>query len=169
MQEIWVWFLGGEDSLEKKMATHSSMLAWEIPSEDPGGLQSMELQRIRHDLATKQQRLLISVLLGIGYPAGTSPGISCTWSVHLADISLSDILLSVNILAQGTLHCQQSSTYTPWKSKCFITWPLHTFPDCVPVQPVIPPVLRLDYTIQLFWMWFASPVFSLLDLCWNVL
>ena len=38
-QETWVWFLGQEDSLEKKMATHSTILAWEIPwTEEPGGL-----------------------------------------------------------------------------------------------------------------------------------
>ena len=47
--------LGQEDSLEKEMATHSSILAWEIPwSEEPRGLLSMGLQRIRHDLATKK-------------------------------------------------------------------------------------------------------------------
>ena len=39
------------------MATHSSILAWEIPwTEDPSGLQSMGSQRVRHDLATKQQQ-----------------------------------------------------------------------------------------------------------------
>ena len=42
MQETWVWSLGGEDPLEKEMATQSSILAWEIPwIEEPGGLQSM--------------------------------------------------------------------------------------------------------------------------------
>ena len=42
--------LGGEDTLEKEMATHSSTLAWKIPwMEEPGGLQSMGLQRIRYD------------------------------------------------------------------------------------------------------------------------
>ena len=42
MQESWVLSLGWEDPLEKEMATHSSILAWEIPwTEDPGGLQSM--------------------------------------------------------------------------------------------------------------------------------
>ena len=42
--------LGWEDPLEKEMATHSSILAWRIPwTEEPGGLQSMGLQRIRHD------------------------------------------------------------------------------------------------------------------------
>ena len=49
-QETWVWSLGQEDPLEKEMATHSSILAWEIPqTEEPGGLQSMGSQRIRHD------------------------------------------------------------------------------------------------------------------------
>ena len=42
MQETWVQFLGRKDSLEKEMATHSNILAWEIPgTEEPGGLQSM--------------------------------------------------------------------------------------------------------------------------------
>ena len=44
MQETCVQFLGGEDPLEKGMATHSSILAWRIPwTEEPGGLQSMRL------------------------------------------------------------------------------------------------------------------------------
>ena len=48
--EIWVLSVGWEDPLEKKMATHSSVLAWKIPRmEKPGRLQSMGLQRIRHD------------------------------------------------------------------------------------------------------------------------
>ena len=42
--------LGREDPLEEDMATHSSILAWEIPrTEEPGGLQSMELQRVGHE------------------------------------------------------------------------------------------------------------------------
>ena len=46
MQETRVQFLGWEDSLEKEMATHSSILAWEIPwTEEPGRLQSMGLQK----------------------------------------------------------------------------------------------------------------------------
>jgi len=54
MPETQVQNLGGEDPLEQEMATHSSILAWKIPwTEDPGGLQSIGLQRVRHDLATK--------------------------------------------------------------------------------------------------------------------
>ena len=58
MQETWVLSLGLEDPLEKKMATHSSILAYETPwTEEPGGLQSIESQKkVRCDLATKQQR-----------------------------------------------------------------------------------------------------------------
>ena len=53
---MWVRSLGWEDLLEKEMATHFSILAWEILwMEEPGGLQSMGSQSVRHDLATKQQ------------------------------------------------------------------------------------------------------------------
>ena len=53
MWETWVQSLGWEDHLEKEMATHSSTLAWKIPrTEEPGGLQSMGLQRVRHDWVT---------------------------------------------------------------------------------------------------------------------
>jgi len=50
MRETRVRSLGGEDPLEKAMATHSSTLAWRIPwREEPGRLQSMGLQRVGHD------------------------------------------------------------------------------------------------------------------------
>ena len=50
MQKTQVQSLGQKDPLEKGMATHSSILAWRIPwTEEPGGLQSMGLQRVGHD------------------------------------------------------------------------------------------------------------------------
>ena len=50
MQETQVRFLGWEDPLEKGVIIHSSILAWRIPrTEEPGGLQSMGSQRVRHD------------------------------------------------------------------------------------------------------------------------
>ena len=51
IRETWVRSLGGgEDPLKKEMATHSSILAWKIPwTEEPGGLQSIGSQRVRHD------------------------------------------------------------------------------------------------------------------------
>ena len=49
-QETRVQSLGQEDPLEEGRATHSNILAWRLPwTEEPGGLQSMELQRVRHD------------------------------------------------------------------------------------------------------------------------
>ena len=49
--------LGQEDPLEKEMATHSSIIAWETPwTEEPGGLQTMGLQRVGHDSANEQQQ-----------------------------------------------------------------------------------------------------------------
>ena len=49
-QGTWVQSLGQEDPLEEGMATHSSILAWRIPwTEEPGGLQSIGSQRVRHD------------------------------------------------------------------------------------------------------------------------
>ena len=53
MQETWVQSLGWEDPLERRMATPSSILTWRITwTEEPGGLQSMGLQRVEHDWAT---------------------------------------------------------------------------------------------------------------------
>ena len=53
MLETRVQSLGWEDPLEEGTATYSSIPAWRIPwTEEPGGLQSMGLQRVRHDLAT---------------------------------------------------------------------------------------------------------------------
>ena len=50
IQETQVQFLVWEDPLEEEMTTHSSILVWRIPrTEEPGGLQSMGLQRVRHD------------------------------------------------------------------------------------------------------------------------
>ena len=64
MQDTQVWSLGWEDPLEKGMATHSSILAWRIPwTEEPGGLQSMGLQRIGHDWTINTFFLLTVVFI----------------------------------------------------------------------------------------------------------
>ena len=50
LQETWVWSLDQGDSLQEATATHSSILAWRIPrTEEPGGLQSIGLQKVGHD------------------------------------------------------------------------------------------------------------------------
>ena len=52
MQETLIWPLGWEDSLEKEMATHSSIFCLEIPPEEPGGIQSTGSRRVGQDWAT---------------------------------------------------------------------------------------------------------------------
>ena len=67
MQKMQVPSLGQEDPLEKEMAAHCGILAWEIPwTEEPGGLQSMGSQRVGYDLVTehevsKRRRLIKSI------------------------------------------------------------------------------------------------------------
>ena len=57
MQEMWAGSLGREDPLEMEMATHFGILASRIPwTEEPGGLQTIDFQRVKHDLATKPQQ-----------------------------------------------------------------------------------------------------------------
>ena len=53
MQETWVQFLGWEDLLEEEMATHCSILAWEIPWTEPVGYSPWGRNRLGQDLATK--------------------------------------------------------------------------------------------------------------------
>ena len=60
MQETWVWSLDQEDPLEEEMATHSSIFVWRIPwREEPGGLESMGLQRVGYDWANENTRMHI--------------------------------------------------------------------------------------------------------------
>ena len=64
MRETWVWSLGWEDPQEKEMAAHSSIVAWKIPwTEEPGRLQSMGLQRVRHDWVTEQNWTEVTLFL----------------------------------------------------------------------------------------------------------
>ena len=57
MQETWVQSLGQEDPMEEEMATHSSILVWETPwTGEPGGLESMGSQRVRHDWVIEWQQ-----------------------------------------------------------------------------------------------------------------
>ena len=70
MQETSVQCLGGEDPLEKEMATHFSILAWRIPwTEEPGRLQFMGSQRVRHDWVTELNWIdvVINVSLLVSY------------------------------------------------------------------------------------------------------
>ena len=69
MQEMWVWFFSREDSLEKEMATHSSILAWKtLWTEEHGRLQFMGItKRDGHDLVMEQQFLWVQIHIFIKY------------------------------------------------------------------------------------------------------
>ena len=88
MQETQVWTLGQEDSLEKEMANHYSILAWRITwTEEPGGLPSMESQRVGHDWATNTHTHTHSTyLIGLLWRVNESVHIML-WSQCLARAS----------------------------------------------------------------------------------
>ena len=67
MQKTQVWSLGQEDPLEKEMATHSSTLAWKIPwTEEPGRLQSMQLQSRTWLSNFNKKRCYLKIYTGLG-------------------------------------------------------------------------------------------------------
>ena len=76
---MWVQSLAWEDPLEKEMETHSSILAWKIPwTEEPGGLQSMGSQRVRHE-CTAHTRIILYCSLFLQphdpFPSQHHPGL----------------------------------------------------------------------------------------------
>ena len=97
MQETWGQSLGWEDLLEKEMATHSSILAWKIPwTEEPGRLQSMGSQRVRHDWAN-------SLSLSLCYSLDVQTRVICFTSLSLSFLICITgiyILLSSSLIAQ---------------------------------------------------------------------
>ena len=110
MRETWVQSLGWEDLLEKEMATHSSILAWKIPwMEDPGRLQSMGSQRVKHHWATSlispsnEYSGLISFRMDwLDLLAVQGTG---TWGQMVA-LSLFQRILPTQESNQGLLHCK---------------------------------------------------------------
>ena len=117
MQETRVWSLGWEDILEKEMATHSSILAWRIPwTEEPGGLQSMGLQRVGYDWATNTHK-------GIrGLPwRFSSRVLQCKrhkFHLWVGKIPWRRKRLPTPVFLPGKSHGQKSlAGYSPWGSK----------------------------------------------------
>ena len=81
VQEMWVRTLGKEDSLEEELAAHSSIAAWRNPwTEEPGGLQSMGLPRVRHNWGSKQQQ---QQLPGITFPSSLAWLSLCPLSLQI--------------------------------------------------------------------------------------
>ena len=88
MQEIQVPSLGQKDPLEKGMAFHSSILAWRIPwTEEPGRLQSMGSQRVRHDWVTN------------AYTTAKKNTICLYWAFHIQHFAPSAMLSTLHTLS----------------------------------------------------------------------
>ena len=103
--DTWVWPLGQEDPLGKEMATHSSILAWGVPwTEEPGGLQSMELQRVRHNLVKKQQFITLTTSNFWLYSEVLREDI-----LHLLAICSPSFSLATFILLAKSLACSAAS------------------------------------------------------------
>ena len=107
IREMWVQSLGREDPVEVEMATHSSIIAWEIPwSGEPRGLYSVGSQRVEHDWATNT---FFSFFPPQEYWNG---GDSDVWSAIFGDI----------VLGHHNLHPYKTANLTP---KCCVFWLLH--------------------------------------------
>ena len=90
MQETQVRSLGQEDPLEEEMATHSSILAWRIPwTEEPGGLQYMGLQRVRHDWEQHPEKIMSLITLE-NWPGGLMKNASISFPLQIV-ISMEQI------------------------------------------------------------------------------
>ena len=95
MQEMQIRSLGREDPLELEVVTHSSILAWKIPwTEEPGGLQSMELKRVRHHWVNEHawDARARSKLVGRGWD------IKSSFVLRLCLKCFLDVLVSLTIL-----------------------------------------------------------------------
>ena len=92
MQKTLVWSLGQEGPLEKEMTTHASILAWKILwIQEPGGLQSMGLQRIGHDWAinthTMRKQWSLSLYIDLSFLEFHVDGIVWSHSLSLASLA----------------------------------------------------------------------------------
>ena len=141
MQETQVWALGREDPLELEMATHSNILAWKISwTQDPGGLQFMGSQRVRHYWAHTEIKSdvlgFLFVSLFFRYFNCNKPALSCLWAFAYAfPLTWSKVPFSSDSLFLGFLsrHCFLKKAFldTPSfpKPQVCIDRPSYGFPE----------------------------------------
>ena len=110
MCETCVWSPGWKDPLEKEMATHSSILAWKIPwTEEPGRLQSMGSQRVRHNWATSLDLTILTFYsLSIWYSNFTQHSLFymatlCPVGVFCMSAGIAGILVGSRLLSSSDL------------------------------------------------------------------
>ena len=115
MQVTWVQSLGWDHPLEKEVATHSSIFAWRIPwTEEPGGLQSMGLQRVRHNWATNTYILLYFLFQNFIFYLGD--GIC---------VPADKILILLELHFQFVIFFPTKTLYI-WEWEYFRQWYVHT-------------------------------------------
>ena len=111
MRETCIRFLGQEDPLEKEMATHSSTLAWKIPwMKEPGRLQSMGSQRVRHNWVTSLSLFFLSVYLNLWSIVISSPFINGLSRLFLL-LHQQSISVSGHVLINVTLYFSQNFSF----------------------------------------------------------
>ena len=140
MQETQVQSLGQEDALEEEMATHSSILAWEIPwTEEPGRLQSTGLQRVGHNWVTKHIKIEC---------------LHCTWHCVKHFTSIIDYFKIHCLKAPNTAllltHTQHAPTWEPCCSDMFFPRPSTWLPHFIQASHQIPPLIEVTTCHSLF-------------------
>ena len=167
MQERHVQSLGWEDPLEKKMATHSSILAWETPwTEEPGGLQPMGSQRIGHDLATKQQTTDLDFNLKSCGQLLSNPHFKCLWTCEFINKerkkTIGDDIIHL-LLHRGPLPPPQKNKNKNLSVSSSLVW-LHV---CLPLSTCSLWKLCEMLTwwsstlLKCFWLWWGNKDHSL--------
>ena len=126
MWETQVWSLGQKDSLEKWMATHSSIVTWRIPwTEEAGGLQSMGLQRVGHEWATNTFTLSASLVVAQMLKSLPAMHETQVWSLGREDSLEKGMATHSNILAWRIPWTGGLTGYSPWG--CRHNWATNTF------------------------------------------
>ena len=116
MWETWVRALGWEDPLEKDMAIHSSTIAWKIPwTEEPGRLQSMGSQRVRHDWATSLSLSISPFPVPGNHSSTFSLWICLFWMFHenriMWDVAFCIWFLSFSVIFSKFIHTIAYSSF----------------------------------------------------------
>ena len=115
VQETWIWSLGQEDPLEKGMATHSNIPAWRTPwTEEPGGLESMGSQKVRHNWATELNWTELVAQMVKNLPAMRETQV---WSLGWEDLLEKGMAAHSNILAWRIPWTEKLVGYSQWGHK----------------------------------------------------
>ena len=113
MWKTWVWFLGWEDPLEKGMGTYYNIFVWKIPwSEEPGRLQSMELQRDRQDWATNTFTFCRCSQYSILYYSGSIIYVQCMY--NYGEIYIDVYMYVCVCVCVYIIHPSRASLFHPW-------------------------------------------------------